>query len=253
MSETFGIGNVLGTGFRIWAKNIVAFLLLTTLLYSPLIVWGLLAVRGEPGLEQLERVLTFSRYGSAAMVLLNIFVAAALTYGVVMELQGKHASIGACISTGFARFFPVLGVALLSAIAVVGGIILLIVPGVIVMCMLYVATPASVIERPGVMGALKRSRELTAGHKGAIFGLVLILGALAFGMTKLVEAITIPHASDPAHVEETLRAIPVYMYADLARAIIVGSIGSVMAAVAYYYLRNSKEGTSAQELAKVFE
>jgi len=253
MNETFSVGSVLSTGFRIWAKNIIPFVLLTTVIYAPLIIWGVVAVQGEPGLDQLLRVLHFARYSAAVILLLNIFVSAALTYGVVMELQGQRASIGACVATGFARFFPVLGVALLSALAVVGGMLALVVPGVIVTCMLYVATPASVIEKPGVMGALKRSRELTAGRKGSIFGLLLILAVLGFGANKLVAAVFLPNAGDPAHLDETYHRLATYMYADLARAIVVGSIGAVMAAVAYYYLRNSKEGTTADELAKVFE
>lgn len=253
MNETFSIGSVLSTGFRIWVKNFIPFVLLTAVIYAPLIIWGVSAVQGEPGFDQLMRVLHFARYSAAMIMLLNIFVAAALTYGVVMDLQGHRASIGACVATGFARFFPVLGVALLSALAVAGGLIALIVPGVIISCMLYVATPASVIEKPGVMGALKRSRELTAGRKGAIFGLLLILGVLAFGANKIVEAVFLPNAGDPAHLDETYHRIPTYMYADLTRAVLVGSISAVMAAVAYYYLRNSKEGTTAEELAKVFE
>jgi hypothetical protein len=187
------------------------------------------------------------------IMLLNIFVSASLTYGVVMDLQGHRASIGSCVATGFARFFPVLGVAILSALAVAGGMIALIVPGIIIACMLYVATPASVLEKPGLIGALKRSRELTAGHKGGIFGLLLILGVLGFGANMLVQTVFLPNAGDPSHLEETYHRIPTYMYADLTRAVIVGSISAVMAAVAYYYLRSEKEGTTADELAKVFE
>jgi hypothetical protein len=253
MNERFSVGNVLGSGFKIWAKNIVPFLFITIILYSPLLLWGVSTVQGEPGMDQLQRVIQFSRFSPAVVTLLNVFVAAALTYGVVMELQGQRASLGACIGTGFKRFFPALGVGICAALAAGVGLILLIIPGVVVLCTLYVATPASVIEKPGLRGALNRSAELTRGHRGGIFGLVLILGALAFGATKLVEKIMLPHAADPDRVDETLKAIPHYLYADLARAVVIGSVGAVMAAVAYYYLRSEKEGTSAQELAKVFE
>jgi hypothetical protein len=82
---------------------------------------------------------------------------------------------------------------------------------------------------------------------------LLLLIALNFALQKLVEAVMIPHAGDPEHLEESLKAIPKYVYVDLGRAVIVGSLGAVMAAVAYYYLRGEKEGTSAQDLAKVFE
>ena len=43
------------------------------------------------------------------------------------------------------------------------------------------------------------------------------------------------------------------IYCDLVVQVIFGSLGSVMSAVAYYFLRNEKEGTTASELASVFE
>jgi hypothetical protein len=74
-----------------------------------------------------------------------------------------------------------------------------------------------------------------------------------FVLEKGVEMVLLPGAGDPDNLDQTLARIPTYMYVDLVRVIIVGSIGSVMAAVAYFQLRNEKEGTSASELARVFE
>ncbi len=252
MENRFGIGSVLGTGFKIWFKNLLPFMLITSLIYIPVLIWGVATVQGEPELVGYVKDLeNFTRASIFIVPLSNIFVSAALTYGVVMELQGQHASIGSCIATGLARFFPVLGVAFLTALAVAGGTVLLIVPGIIVFCMLYVATQASVLERPGVMGALRRSRELTQGHKMEIFGLLVLLGLMNFGATKLIESVMVdPTTITPENVYGVIRR---YMYVDLVRAVLVGSIGAVMAAVAYFQLRNEKEGTSASELARVFE
>lgn len=246
MREEFTVGRVLSTGFKIWLKNLIPFLLITVVIYSPLLIWGVLTVQGELTLAKLERIVRFSQFSALLVLVLNSFVAAALTFGVVKELQGERASIGACFATGMSRFLPVLGVALLEGIAIIGGMILLIVPGIIVACMLFVATPASVIEKPGIIGALKRSRELTQGNKVGIFGLLVVLGVLGFVLQKIVEKVLF----DPLRFEATLRP---YLYADLARQLIVGSLGAVIIAVAYYFLRSSKEGTSASELARVFE
>ena len=72
------------------------------------------AVQGEMTDERIAGVARAVGYGALLTVVLNILVSSALTYGVVMELQGRRASIGACISTGLVRFFPTLGVAILS-------------------------------------------------------------------------------------------------------------------------------------------
>lgn len=248
----FSVGRVLGTGFRIWFKNLIPFLLITLLIYVPLILWGYSIVHAEQELDLwLKGFDRFSKLTLGLIPLLNILVSAALTYGVVMELQGQHASIGACIATGIRRFFPVLGVALLTMICVIGGTIALVIPGIIVACMLYVTTQVAVLEGPGVMASLSRSRELTRGHRGQIFGVLLLLGILGWVVTKIIETTMLDPASiTPDNVFSKLR---MYMYVELARSVVIGSLGSVFAAVAYYFLRSEKEGTSAAELANVFE
>jgi len=252
MNTTFGVGNVLATGFRIWIKNFIPFMLITALIYSPVLIWGISGVQGEMTLDRIESVSKMQLGIAGLTVLLNILVSAALTYGVVMELQGQRASIGACITTGLVRFLPALGTGILSVLCIAGGAILLLIPGLIVFCMLYVATQVTVIERPGMLGALKRSRELTKGHKLEIFGLLFILGLLGFGVGKVFQAVTMPHFGDGAYLEENLRNLSTYMYMNLAQQMILGSLGAVMASVAYYFLRAEKEGTSASELAAVF-
>lgn len=253
MNTTFGVGNVLATGFRIWIKNFVPFMLITALIYSPMLIWGISGVQGEITPDRFMSIARKLEYVGGLTMLLNVLVSSALTYGVVMELQGQRASIGACITTGLVRFFPTLGVALLSILCIAGGVILLFVGSIVFACMLYVATPAAVLERPGVLGALKRSRELTRGHKLEIFGLLFLLGLLGFGVTKLCQSVALPYLSDAGHLDETLRGLPKYMYLNLAQQMVLGSLGAVMASVAYYFLRAEKEGTSTSELAAVFD
>ncbi len=107
--------------------------------------------------------------------------------------------------------------------------------------MLSVATQASVIERPGVTGALERSRSLTKGHRLGIFGLMLVEGAIVFGIQMIVQN----------GLSRSL-SLPSYIYVDLLCSVTVGSFTAVMSAVTYFYLRQEKEGTSAAELGQVF-
>jgi hypothetical protein len=252
MSDGFQLGTVIRAGFRVWFRNFAPFLLITLLVFSPLLIWGVLTVQGEPSIEvraaQLER---FSSWSQVLVPLLDIVLSAALVYGVVMELSGQHASFARCLGTGLARFFPVLGVALLTMLAVIGGLILLIVPAFIVLCALYVTTQVAVLERPGVFGALARSRELTAGHRWELFAIVLGFVVLNFALTKLMEVSMVDSATlGEDNFHEVVRRV---MYVDLARIVVTSSLSSVMSSAAYYYLRREKEGTSAGELARVFE
>ena len=241
MNETFGIGRVLATGFRVWGRNLVPFLAITTVVFLPFILWGISLTTGTLSLQKIQ---DFSRYGGLLQMLLSFIASAAVTYGVVMELQGQRASVGACIAVGLTRFFPVLGVALLSLIIIFAGVFLLIVGMVVFFCMLYVATPVAVIEKPGVMASLARSRSLTYGRRWHIFGLLFVLGLIS-GIVQAV--ITVAIKINSPHDFAT------FMYVTMAFSLLWGSIGSVMNAVTYYYLRQEKEGTSAAELAAVFE
>ena len=249
----FGIGNVLGMGFRVWFRNIIPFLVITGMLYAPLWIWTIVVMRGEATPENLHRAIMALSVVTWLNWPISIIVSAALTYGVVMELQGQRASIGACITTGLVRFFPALGVWLLSLICISLSTLALLIPGLIVSCMLYVATQASVLERPGVVGALKRSRELTSGHKMEIFGLFILLGLLGFALALIVGLIIGVASRSGTGIEAAFHGIAQTAYINLASDIITSSIGATMASVAYYFLRAEKEGTSAAELAAIFD
>jgi hypothetical protein len=246
MNTTFGVGNVLATGFRVWFKNIIPFLLITAIFYSPLWLWTI-SMGSETSLHDLQ---VFGALFGGLALPINILVTAALTYGVVMELQGRRASFGACISIGIARFFPTLGVALLAMLCILLGALALLVGAVVVYCMLYVAVPASVLERPGVTGALGRSRELTRGHKMEIFGLVFLLGLLGFVLNFVVGRVL---GGSAETAEQVLQGLQRALMVNLATSMITGSITATMSSVAYYFLRSEKEGTSAAELAKIFD
>jgi hypothetical protein len=251
VNEQFSLGKVLGTTFRVWVRNLVPFVLLTAVVYLPLIIYTTTVVKGGVTLDNYGAVITHQRYLIAFIFPLNTLASAALTYGVVMELQGKRASIVSCVATGLVRFFPAFVVGILVSAITFAGAIALIVPGVVAMCVWYIAVQASVIERPGVLGALRRSSHLTAGHRLEIFGAIFVMLLLSFGTAFALNNAMVP---DPKNdLAAYLGSLPAFMYANVARLIVIGSLWSVMGAVTYFYLRQEKEGTTAAELAKVFE
>jgi hypothetical protein len=250
MNMTFGVGNVLGMSFRVWLRNIVPFLLITAIFYAPPWLWAASTLSGEHTAESLKHATLVFTVAGLLTWLLNVFVSAVLTYGVVMELHGQRASIGACLATGLSRFFPALGTGLLAAICAGLAALALLVPGIIVFCMLYVATTVAVVERPGVTGALSRSRELTRGHKFEIFGMLFLLGLISFAIGFALRGFSL---TQPHTVEAAFESLQRQLYYSIGQQIIMGSLGAVVASVAYCFLRAEKEGTSAAELAAIFD
>lgn len=247
MIRDFRIGATIRIGFSIWLRNIVPFTFLTAIVYSPLVVWVVSLASGPLDPRQ---VALFGAMSAGVVMLLGIMLTGALTYGVVMELRGERASLLSCVGVGLRRFFPVLGVSLLSILAIAGGTLLLIVPGLILTCMLYVSVPASIVERPGVFGALRRSRALTAGNRWAIFGLFILIAIANAVLAVVVQRVFL----EGGVIDRTpVERLPAYLYAELARILLTAPLASVFPAVAYFLLREEREGVSAAQLARVFE
>ncbi|HEY4241902.1 MAG TPA: hypothetical protein VGM88_18905 [Kofleriaceae bacterium] len=234
-NERFSYDRVIDRTFTVWARNVVPFLLITTIVYLPIVVWGLVAANAD----STSAAKAFVNDASGVATLLGLAASAAVNYGVVKELQGERATIGACLATGLRRFLPVFGVAILMSLAILGGLLLLIIPGLIMATMFYVALPAAVIERPGLLGALKRSRELTAGYRWPIFGLMFLFALMQFVAGFIVAALFMQSAT--------------MIYAEIIAWIVLGSLGACMSSITYFLLRNDKEGITASELAQVFE
>jgi hypothetical protein len=239
VSEPFSAGTVLGTALRVWARNLAPFLLITTIAFVPAIVLALVLPPGA----------AHAKYGPwtlSVTQLSQLLASCALTFGVVKELQGERASLAACIATGVARAVPALAVAFVFHVVTQLGMLALVVPGCYLLARWFVVTEVAVLERRGLVGTFRHASELTAGRRLAIFGLFVVYALALLGALALVQlAITGEVSAHPRTVSDELMKV--------AMAIVVGSIGSVTSAAAYYYLRQDKEGTTAAELARVFE
>ena len=235
------LGEVLRLSFWVWVKNLVPFTLLAVLLHGPLIAWAaaLLATNAEPA--RFETFQVISVYGGG---LVQALLSAAVTYGVVMELDRKPQPIGRIVATGLRRFLPAVAVSIVSALAVFLGSLLLIVPGLIVTCMLYVAVPASVIERPGLRGALARSRALTAGNRVKLFALALLTVVVNLAITTVVYLLVVGVETE-GH-EHLMSVI------ELGRSLLFAPLYATVTATTYVLLRRQRDGVAADELAAVF-
>jgi hypothetical protein len=258
--RAFSIGSVLARSFRIWGRNLIPFTIMSVIVYAPLVIF-LLATPDEssqssvttPGSDGPE----YDPYGESAaaddtadlvrtvitlilMIVLPYVVTGALIYGVLKQLHGEPAGMGDCLRVGFARLFPIFGVGILAGLLSALGAILLIIPGVIIACMYWVAVPVAVVERPGVIASLKRSSQLTYGEKGSIFVILLILVVL-----QNVSQFVVDNALSLG--ESTAGVL-----ASLVPTVVFGMLGAIACAVGYHDLRVAKEGVGIEQLVSVF-
>jgi hypothetical protein len=179
----------------------------------------------------------------AASLLVIPVATSALSYGVLQDMREMRPSIADCLMVGVRSLLRVLLVSIFQGIAILGGLLLCVFPGIFLMMTLYVVIPAAVEERLGPIRALRRSAELTRGYRLHIF---FVFGKLAFAQFALTLAVGILVAllGGGAWIRDLLRF--------LIGALFV-ALGATAAAVAYYRLRMVKEGVSAAEIVSVFD
>jgi len=118
-------------------------------------------------------------------------------------------------------------VGILAGIGIAIGLVLLIVPGLILLTIWAVVGPAVVIDRPGVFGAFRRSRELVRGHGWAVFAVIVFFFILIAIGRGLIAALA-------GTISETVVG---YAVASLVGNLLLAPLGALAASVLYFHLR----------------
>jgi hypothetical protein len=235
----FSVGAVLARSGGIWIKNLVPFVIIALIANIPALLYTWVASGSVEGYKTWTNVI-----GSVGSLTGNL-AAGAIIYGVLMQLRGEAASVGRCITVGLGRMFPILGVAICAGLAAGLGFVLLVIPGLIVLTVLFVAVPVAVVERPGVFQSLSRSGDLTAGHRWAVFGVVFVQWLLTMGVTFVI-------STAMARGVTTLGDLRVFMMVTELVGVVTASLAAVFTAVCYHDLKLAKEGGGVEQLLAVF-
>jgi len=128
----------------------------------------------------------------AIIILVARVFMTALTISSYRSLNGQKPNVKESIKVGFRTFWPILWAAILRGLIVLGGLILLIVPGVIWAMRYSLAVSSAAIEGKRGMAALHRSKDLTSGKLFATFVNYGVIGAIVgYGTWILILAVMI--------------------------------------------------------------
>jgi hypothetical protein len=252
-------------------------------LFLPANVGGALSgpVAIGPSGINLSSINLFAFFGSMAVIFLILLVVfnlseAMVLYIAVEHMRRKPVNLVDGLKVALGRFLPLIGIVLLimlvlfglgllvsivaGAFAALPGLLpavlapvfvfLSVVPYFMLIIMWSVARPACVVERLGPLRSLRRSRELTRGHRWKILGLilltlvcllvVLVIMGIVFGVaTALGGAVTF--------------AAPLMRYISLVLYAIFFAFFWILIAVTYRDLRVAREGIDTDQIATVFE
>jgi hypothetical protein len=242
MPRTLRLADVFSKSFAIYIRRFIPFIILTVVASIPNYI--AVFVIGTPTFNGPEDAASFATTrGIAALVsfITQSLVSGAVMYGVVQELRGRTFSVSDSLGIALRRILPIVGVGISTGVLIVLATILLIVPGLILACMYFVAMPVCVAENTGVFKSLSRSRSLTKGYRWQVFGtfiLVLLAGLILGAIMGAIFALAGQFA---------------LLVATQAAAALIGSFNGVLVSVFYYQLRVAKEGVDIEKIAGVFD
>ncbi|HEV3046103.1 MAG TPA: hypothetical protein VGY13_01960 [Solirubrobacteraceae bacterium] len=182
--------------------------------------------------EIITSLLVAANASLALVALLIDLVAKAVFTGMIVELVAdlrdgrRDASVGQLLRA----VSPVLGqlilVAVVAGVAVLVGLFLVVVPGLILLTIWSVFAPVVVLERLPGLRALGRSRELVRGSGWQVFGVVFVFVIL---LAIVSDAIVLAAGSAGSGAEIVARVVV---------GVLAAPLSALAAAVLYFELRD---------------
>jgi hypothetical protein len=235
------LGSIISRSGAVLSRHFLTFLMVTLIAYSPtLLIAGLQT--GEP-IEPSEAL------GQALWALLGVvllMVLSTLSYAIILhaafqDMRRRPVRLAESLNVALGRFFPLIGLAFVAGFLIVLGLILLIVPGLILYMMWFVGVPVCVVERLGPWTSLRRSRELTKGHRWKLFALALLLLVPNLGGSLIGSGLG------------ALAGPIVGLGGQLIWTAIVAAFSAIVITVTYYDLRVVREGVDIEQVTAVFD
>lgn len=233
-ASEFTVGSVLGRTNAILSKRLGLFIMLA---FVTLIPSMLIRFIGDG--EATKPVASLLSY------FLSLLIQGAFAYSVFQVIMGNHVTFGESLTKGMSRIFPLFLASILGGIGIGLGMLLLIIPGIMLLCRWAVMTPACVVEHLGAVESLKRSAELTKGYRWKVLGITM-------AGTALVQFVTFATGFVMAIIMPNPDKIAVAVVLTIALSIPQAFL-CVMYTTMYYDLRSVKEGITIDSLANVFD
>lgn len=221
------VGRVIGDAFRIYSSNAVPLLL------SALVVF---AISGIIQALLSEGGLILSLLGTAVSL-----AAGALYTGFVVKLvedvrDGRRDfTAGELFSSASHHIVPLIINGILRGIAIVIGLFLLIVPGLYLLTIWAVCSPAIVSENKSAFDAFGRSNDLTKGERMSVFLTILLAFLITVAVSFVIGAIGVAIADVAGGIVFTIIA-----------GTITAPIGALVATVLFFDLGGGSSAPAAE-------
>ncbi len=169
----------------------------------------------------------------------QIMLSAVVMFATAQHLRGAPVQFEPALRRGVQVVLSVWLTALLLWAIFSLGKILFFIPYLIARMILFVTIPVAVLEEVGPVAALSRSADLTSGHRWGLLGYTLMLWVLGLLGGWIVHIL--------------LGLVGLGDIAFMVTSALIAAFDAVAVTVIYHDLRTMKDGTSAQDVAHIFE
>ena len=241
-ASRFSLGDVLATGTKIYVRDLSLILPVSLVAFAPafvLIAFGLNdAFRFDLGPAKVE-----FRYRETISLVCGVWLQAGLGTIVIRQLEGGYRDFGETLVASIESLLRCAHVALVGTLVFVVGLMAFVLPGLMLATVLWVALPSAAVERCGLVGALRRSYELTRKYWLRILGLFLVF-VVFYVVAEFAMALVL---------FSLVREGPSQEIAKQIGAIFIGGLVGSVVAVSYHDLRTLKDGAASRAIAQAFE
>ena len=231
----FRIGRVLSGTLTLLSRNFPIYFAVAAVATLP-------SVLLENSGADKDTAATLSLLAVLGMLVLNPLSLAIMLHTAFQDMSGRRISLSESVRAALGRWLPLIGLSICVGLGVMFGAMLLIVPGIILMIMWYVANPACIVERLGVFASMARSSALTKGHRWSIFGMWFLIAISSGVISAVLKGVLGLTGSSGLVTSGTL-----------AWTALATAFGAVFAIVTYHDLRVAKEGVDTRQIVAVFD
>jgi hypothetical protein len=196
LPRPMGIGEILSTAFQLYRRHWRTLLAIAAVVVVPLtllqyLLGDVVRTQGEETRNGVVVETASWSVGIAGLlaalvgILMYLVLTGAITRAVAAEVAGEDPNLEQSYRFGFHRLGSVLLVSVLVGLATIGGLILLVIPGIYIGVRLCVSIEALVVEGRRGTQAMGRSWGLVGGHWWHAFG-TLLVAALLTGIVNAV-------------------------------------------------------------------
>lgn len=179
------VGSIVNYAFEVWKENlgllvgatVVVMVISNGIPYGFGMVNAILQQAGNP-----EMGAVIAIFGNLLSTAVQLYLNIGLSQ-IMLKLARRRRSEFSDLFNGGSRFLPVLGVSILFWLAIMGGVLLLIIPGIIIALMWWPCVLLVIDDKSDVMASFGTAREVTRNNMGTTFLVWLVgVGVILLGL-----------------------------------------------------------------------